>query len=198
MVGDFSYIFLKKKCFCICSTFLLKLLSGFGLSLNGGHVYCGDYIYSGHTMTLVMTYLIVSEYSPKRWWLLHWFSWLTTATGIVVLLLARGHYSIDVIVAYWITTRLWWVYHTLANNPSLAARENEHNYLDRFWWWPIFCWMEGNVGRPLPKCYSIPLPERVKKPVRELMVRSWPRTRRQGNGTSDADADQRGDSNNPA
>lgn len=40
---------------------VLKLLSGMGLSINGQHIYCGDYVYSGHTMTLLMTYLIISE-----------------------------------------------------------------------------------------------------------------------------------------
>ena len=40
---------------------VLKLLSGMGLSINGQHIYCGDYIYSGHTMTLLMTYLSVRE-----------------------------------------------------------------------------------------------------------------------------------------
>lgn len=29
-----------------------KMLWGFGLSINGHHVYCGDYIFSGHTVTL--------------------------------------------------------------------------------------------------------------------------------------------------
>ena len=47
---------------------VLKLLSGMGLSINGKHVYCGDYIYSGHTMTLIMTYLVIKEceYSKKK------------------------------------------------------------------------------------------------------------------------------------
>jgi shingomyelin synthase len=40
---------------------VLKLLSGMGLSINGKHVYCGDYIYSGHTMTLIMGYLVIKE-----------------------------------------------------------------------------------------------------------------------------------------
>ena len=40
---------------------VLKLLSGMGLTINGEHVYCGDYIYSGHTMTLIMTYLVIKE-----------------------------------------------------------------------------------------------------------------------------------------
>lgn len=39
----------------------LQLFSGFGLSINGKHTFCGDYIYSGHTTILVMSYLIISE-----------------------------------------------------------------------------------------------------------------------------------------
>jgi hypothetical protein len=40
---------------------VLKLMSGMGLSINGKHVYCGDYIYSGHTMTLIMAYFVIRE-----------------------------------------------------------------------------------------------------------------------------------------
>ncbi len=40
---------------------VFELLSGMGLSINEKHYYCGDYIYSGHTMTLVMTFLIIRE-----------------------------------------------------------------------------------------------------------------------------------------
>ena len=40
---------------------VLRLLSGMGLSINGKHNFCGDYIYSGHTMTLIMTYLVIKE-----------------------------------------------------------------------------------------------------------------------------------------
>lgn len=39
----------------------LRLLSGFGLSINGEQVYCGDYIYSGHTVILVTAYLFIQE-----------------------------------------------------------------------------------------------------------------------------------------
>jgi len=36
-----------------------KLAVGFGLTINGNYVYCGDYIYSGHTTMLVTCYLII-------------------------------------------------------------------------------------------------------------------------------------------
>jgi shingomyelin synthase len=45
----------------------LSLVSGLGLSIGGKHVLCGDYIYSGHTVVLVHTYLVVSNYTPRRW-----------------------------------------------------------------------------------------------------------------------------------
>lgn len=38
-----------------------KLLTGFGMSISGKHTYCGDYIYSGHTVMLVLGYLVISE-----------------------------------------------------------------------------------------------------------------------------------------
>jgi shingomyelin synthase len=140
---------------------VLKLLSGMGLSINGKHVYCGDYIYSGHTMTLIMTYLVIKEYSPRRWFLFHWFSLGVTTLGIVTLLLSRGHYSIDVVIAYWITTRLWWMYHTLANHEVLKSADNSENYLNKIWWWYIFNYFEGRVPASLPREYGWPIPEKL-------------------------------------
>lgn len=120
---------------------VFQLFSGFGLSINGKHSFCGDYMYSGHTTILVMSYLIVLECkyikyylysiifycnfyfkdSPRRWYVLHWASWLMAAIGVLMVLIAHGHYTIDVIIAYLVTTRLFWIYHTLANNVYLKV-----------------------------------------------------------------------------
>ena len=40
---------------------VVTLLSGGGLSINGKHVYCGDYIFSGHTVIFVMAYLCIKQ-----------------------------------------------------------------------------------------------------------------------------------------
>ena len=51
------------KCisFSVIAERVLKLISGGGLSINGKHVYCGDYIFSGHTMVLTMGYYAIRE-----------------------------------------------------------------------------------------------------------------------------------------
>jgi len=141
---------------------VLKLLSGFGLSINGEHIYCGDYIYSGHSMTLIMVYLVVKAYSPKRWFLLHYATFCLSFAGILFLVLARGHYSIDVVVAYWITTRLWYIYHTMTNNGGvLKDTRNSKNYFRKMWWWYMFYYFEGNVPVTVPREYNLPVPNRV-------------------------------------
>lgn len=40
---------------------VIKMSAGFGLSINGDQIYCGDFIYSGHTVILVLSYLVISE-----------------------------------------------------------------------------------------------------------------------------------------
>ena len=99
-------------------------MAGLGLSINGQHVFCGDYIYSGHTVTLTMAYLVLREYTPRHWWPLHGVSLLAAVTGVVMVLVARGHYTVDVLIAYYVTTRLFWVYHTMANNQTLKVGES--------------------------------------------------------------------------
>ncbi|XP_063699466.1 phosphatidylcholine:ceramide cholinephosphotransferase 2-like isoform X2 [Culicoides brevitarsis] len=139
----------------------IHLISGFGLSINGKQVYCGDFMYSGHTVILVLGYLIISEYSPKYFWILHWTAWINALVGVCMVLLAHGHYTIDIIVAYYVTTRLFWTYHTLANN-SLLLKANGYNLLAREWWFCYFKYFEQNVKGPLPHAYEWPfsLPRR--------------------------------------
>ena len=117
--------------------------------------------------------------SPSSFKLLHWASFLVSTCGVVFLLLGRGHYSIDVILAYFVTTRIWWIYHTLANNSTLRT-SGDHNLLANECWWHAFrsafkspwilsdkdtCfrWFEGKTKGPLPRKYNLPLPKFIKR-----------------------------------
>jgi len=116
-------------------------------------------------MSLVMAFLIIKEYSPRRWILLHYAAMVVAIAGVVTLLIARGHYSIDVVVAYWITTRIWWIFHTLAKNANLKEVDgygkNDNNYLKNLWWWYIFRWFECNVPVVVPHRYNLPIPQKL-------------------------------------
>lgn len=37
------------------------MIAGGGLSITGAHTMCGDYLYSGHTVMLTLTYLFIKE-----------------------------------------------------------------------------------------------------------------------------------------
>jgi shingomyelin synthase len=158
------------------------VLKGMGLSINGQHVYCGDYIYSGHTVILTVSSLLIQEYTPRKWRPLHWLSWLVTCLGVVFVMVAHGHYTVDVLIAYYVTTRVFWMYHTMASNTILKVGEilqikthkfslfyisnifffsqqnGPSNYLSRLWWYCIFTYFERNVGGVVPRRYEWPLP----------------------------------------
>uniref|UniRef100_A0A673GPY9 Phosphatidylcholine:ceramide cholinephosphotransferase 2-like n=1 Tax=Sinocyclocheilus rhinocerous TaxID=307959 RepID=A0A673GPY9_9TELE len=97
---------------------VLQLVSGAGLSITASHLMCGDFLYSGHTVMLTLTFLFIQEYSPRSllWRCYHVICWLLSAVGVVCILMAHEHYSVDVVVAYFITSRLFYWYHTIANN----------------------------------------------------------------------------------
>ncbi|KAM6951069.1 phosphatidylcholine:ceramide cholinephosphotransferase 1 [Aplochiton taeniatus] len=161
---------------------VMKMIAGGGLTITGSHHMCGDYLYSGHTVMLTLTYLFIKEYSPKRFWWYQWFCWALSVMGLFCILLAHDHYSIDVVVAYYITTRLFWWYHTMANqkhysidvvvayyittrlfwwyhtmaNQKVLKDPSQSNLLSRVWWFRFFLYLEGNVLGTVPRNYQLP------------------------------------------
>lgn len=93
--------------------------------------------------------------SPKKYVLMHWASMLIAFVGVAMVLLAHGHYTIDVIIAYYVTTRLFWVYHTMSNIVVLKD-SSPHNLLTRHWWFRPFKYFERNIKGPLPRAYDCP------------------------------------------
>lgn len=140
--------------------------TGFGLSVNGKSL-CGDLICSGHTVTLCMISLMVSEYIPKMY-IIHGLSWIITLAGIAMVLLAHAHYTVDIIIAYYATTRVFWMYHTFAN--TKLKEKCTSNCLSRVWWFPIFQYFEKNVKAPIPAQCEWPFawPRRFADPAMRM------------------------------
>ncbi|MEE6508412.1 hypothetical protein FKM82_021010 [Ascaphus truei] len=135
---------------------ILRLISGGGLTITGSHILCGDFLFSGHTVILTMTYLFIKEYSPRHFWWYHLVCWILSAAGVICILVAHEHYTVDVIIAYFITTRLFWWYHAMANEKGLKT-SSPTNFLSRVWWFPVFFFFEKNVQACIPCCFSWPI-----------------------------------------
>ncbi|KAG9341133.1 hypothetical protein JZ751_019887 [Albula glossodonta] len=127
----------------------LVIWSGFGMTLTGVHT-CGDYMFSGHTVVLTMLNFFVTEYTPRSWNIIHTLSWVLNLFGIFFILAAHEHYSIDVFIAFYITTRIFLYYHTLAN--TRAYQQSRRARV----WFPMFSFFECNVHGPVPNEYCWP------------------------------------------
>ena len=75
------------------------------------------------------------------WKLLNSCIFLLSCLAIFAILVARGHYLIDILLAYYVTTRVFYIYHSLAHNQSLRVA-SPTNYLSRVWWWYLFKYFE--------------------------------------------------------
>lgn len=130
-------------------TRVFSLVSRLGLHVAGQN-YCGDLIFSGHSVSIIGLYLYILEYTPPNLRLLRVSSFVLSSTGLVLVLMSREHYTIDVIIAYYLVTRIHWTYHTIANFPSLQKTSSKYNLLTRSLLHPIVVFFERNVGGPVP------------------------------------------------
>lgn len=80
--------------------------------------------------------------SPRRLWWYHWLCWALSMVGMFCILLAHDHYTVDVVVAYYITTRLFWWYHTMANQQVSSSHSLGASAV---------AWVGGNIqAHPCP------------------------------------------------
>ncbi|ESO96759.1 hypothetical protein LOTGIDRAFT_239747 [Lottia gigantea] len=131
-----------------------EIWKGLGMTLQGVRT-CGDYMFSGHTVILTLLNFFITEYSSKtRMYYLHMVTWVLNLFGIFFILAAHEHYSIDVFVAFYLTSRLFMYYHTLANNRSLMQRDAKRTRI----WFPLFAFFESKCDGVVPNEFEWPLP----------------------------------------
>lgn len=124
---------------------------GAGMSIQGVRT-CGDYMFSGHTVALTMLNFFITEYTPRHFYFLHTLTWMMNMFGIFFILAAHEHYSIDVFVAFYITSRLFLYYHTLSNNQALMQRDSIRTRV----WFPLFSYFESSVDGIVPNEFETP------------------------------------------
>lgn len=72
--------------------------------------------------------------------------------GIFFILAAHEHYSIDVFVAFYISSRLFLYYHTLSNNQALMQKDSNRTRI----WFPLFSFFESSVDGIVPNEFETP------------------------------------------
>lgn len=126
--------------------------SGAGMSVRGVRT-CGDYMFSGHTVALTLLNFFITEYTSRSLYLLHILTWVMNMFGIFFILAAHEHYSIDVFIAFYITSRLFLYYHTLSNNQALMQSDSSRTRI----WFPLLSFFESEVDGIVPNEYEGPV-----------------------------------------
>lgn len=90
--------------------------------------------------------------TPRHLYFLHTVTWIMNMFGIFFILAAHEHYSIDVFIAFYITSRLFLYYHTLSNNQALMQRDVIRTRI----WFPLFSFFESSVDGIVPNEYETP------------------------------------------
>jgi len=108
------------------------------LTFNNGKILCGDSMFSGHSLFLTVMYFTNIRYTPKHMRLLRYIPMAISFTGMASLILSRAHYSIDVLIAYWLTSHVFTSYH---QQFEIVPRSRINEY-SRLWWFRICYWFE--------------------------------------------------------
>uniref|UniRef100_A0A7E4W8W4 PAP2_C domain-containing protein n=1 Tax=Panagrellus redivivus TaxID=6233 RepID=A0A7E4W8W4_PANRE len=113
-----------------------------GLTSGQEKILCGDLMFSGHTVVLTIMYFVQLQYTPKGLVALRYIATPITFLGIAALVVSGGHYTMDVLIAYWLTSTVFWGYHQMFELPR-SARANAP--LSRLWWFWLAYWFEADV-----------------------------------------------------
>lgn len=112
-----------------------------GLSIFGGHM-CGNYFFSGHTCLMTIIHAAFYQYTPDLLSPIKKLTTLLCITIAVLILLAHNHYTLDVLGAYYVASRVWMFYHFLAHNPKYRFSSQ----LNFCWSWLVNIFEDGSEG----------------------------------------------------
>ena len=108
-------------------------------------------MFSGHTVMLTLLNHCITECkslsqtkhqrsqlsfvdTTADFYVIHLLSWFCNIFGMILILAAHEHYTIDVLIAFFLTSRLFLYYHSLANNAVLHSISDRRLAI----WFPMF------------------------------------------------------------
>uniref|UniRef100_A0A915AKQ5 Sphingomyelin synthase-like domain-containing protein n=1 Tax=Parascaris univalens TaxID=6257 RepID=A0A915AKQ5_PARUN len=109
---------------------------------------CGDLLFSGHTISMVISSLTIGYYLPHSHKSLRYVPWVLTWIGMICMVVSRTHYTIDVVFAYWLSTGIFTLYHSFSEIET--TRERGSTVLRRLWIMYVVEWLEEST---LPSRY---------------------------------------------
>ncbi|VDM51623.1 unnamed protein product [Angiostrongylus costaricensis] len=101
-------------------------------------------MFSGHTTAITLLNHFITEYTPPSWTFLHTATWVMNLFGVFFILAGHEHYSIDVFIAFYISSRMFLYYHAYAyNHANLTATDDRIRL-----WFPLGWFFEaGSIGK---------------------------------------------------
>jgi shingomyelin synthase len=116
---------------------------------------CGDMIFSGHSVLFVLSALVWHRYYPERKFINPVKSCVSilSALGCTLLIAARVHYTIDVVVAVYLTITIWASYHRFAKEIESGQPFRQEVMIDGLLLYPAIAWVE--TGKPFLSFVSL-------------------------------------------
>uniref|UniRef100_A0AC35ET63 Sphingomyelin synthase-like domain-containing protein n=1 Tax=Panagrolaimus sp. PS1159 TaxID=55785 RepID=A0AC35ET63_9BILA len=129
---------------------------------------CGDLLFSGHTLIMVLSFLTVSYYLPDNKKYLRYFPGFCACIGTICMVISRTHYTVDVFFAYFLSVFIFTLYHSLCEIDTYRERRN--SVLSQLLIIKAVLWLEENVvpGK-IDNAYEIPffsVIDRIRDPSR--------------------------------
>uniref|UniRef100_A0A0N5ALY2 PAP2_C domain-containing protein n=1 Tax=Syphacia muris TaxID=451379 RepID=A0A0N5ALY2_9BILA len=105
---------------------------------------CGDLLFSGHTLSMVISSLTIAYYLPKSLCYLRYIPTVLCWIGMMCMVISRTHYTVDVLFAYWLTTGFFCLYHAFCEIDTVRSRRM--SVLRQLWIFRVVSWLEENVS----------------------------------------------------